>query len=79
MKRNEKRLWFDKGYRQAIRDRELDSFWPTIISVWCLFAMTTWKWQVALALLIGYTVFEYMEYRDRKKYGEDEKTPSVWE
>lgn len=79
MKRNEDRLWFDRGYRQAMRDSSLDAFWPRLIGFWFLLGVAIFYWPAAVFILSWYTLFSYIEYRDKKKHGRDEDVPPLWE
>lgn len=79
MKRNEDRLWFDRGYRQAMRDNSLESFWPKMIGFWGLFVVAVFYWPAALFILTWYSLFSYIEHRDKKKHGRDEDVPPMWE
>lgn len=79
MKRNTDRIEFDRGYRQACRDRKIEGFWPRIIAFWAIFIVTYVSPVITITFLIIYTIFEYSEHRDTKKYGRDEKIPPMWE
>lgn len=79
MKRNTDRIYFDRGYRQAYRDKKIEGFWPRIVAFWAIFILSAIAWWLALTFLFIYTIFEYSEYRDSKKYGKDEKVPPMWE
>jgi hypothetical protein len=79
MKRNEERIWFNKGYREGCNDTRKDAFWPKIIGVWSLILVSWWHLPVALIFLAFYTAFEYFEYRDREKFRPDVEVPPLWE
>lgn len=79
MKRNEDRIHFDNGYRQAVRDKELENFWPKIIGFWGILITAAFSWPLAFTILVWYSLFEFFNYRDEKKHGRDEEVPAMWE
>jgi len=79
MKRNEDRIWFDRGYSQAVSDRKIESFPARFTGIGFLVAISFFDPAFSAGIFIFWSILEYLEWRDEKKYGVDHEVPKTWE
>ena len=79
MKRNKEYIWFDRGYRQAISDKKVESFPAKFIGLGFVVSVSFFEPMLSLAAFLMWSGFEYFEWREEKKYGVDYDVPSQWD
>jgi len=79
MKRNKERIWFEKGYRQAVSDKKIESFPVKFTGIGLLIALSFIEPFISLTAFVMWSIFEYFQWRDEKKYGVDYDPPREWE
>jgi hypothetical protein len=78
MKRNEDRIHFDNGHSQGVKDTKQESFWPKMIGYWSIISLGYFYPSLGFVILIWFSFFEFIKYRDRSKLKQSE-VPSMWE
>ena len=79
MKRNKEWIWFERGYRQAFSDKKIESFPVKFTGIGLLIALSFIEPFIPLTAFVMWSVFEYFEWREEKKYGVDYSPPREWE
>lgn len=77
MKRNEDRIWYEKGYSDGVQDTKKDSKIPKIIGVACLSALLLFNQFWILGFVVMWALFDLEEWRDLKKWHESDP-PEMW-
>jgi len=70
MKRNNNRIIYDRGYRDACSDKRRDATIPKLIGVACLTALLVFDQYWILAFVVIYGAFELQEWHDLRKHHE---------
>lgn len=79
MKRNEEYIQYERGYRQAIRDKKLESFAPRTIILFILIILAFAHPIIPFLFLVLWTILDFIEWKNERKYGKDYKPPKEWE
>lgn len=73
--RNKETMWFQKGYKQAVSDRKIESFVPRTLGIYILIALAFVDPMIPLAFFTPYAAFDYFEWRDEKTWAPDYEPP----
>jgi len=73
MKQNEKRDWYDRGYKLGVIETQRDAKAPRILGYWLCVALTVWEPVVAVVYLGIYTVWEYTYYKREQAKSEHQR------
>jgi len=78
MKRNDNRLWYDKGYSDGTQDTKKDSTLPAVIGVVCLSALLVFDQYWILGFVVLWMAFELEEWWVLNKYHESDPPEREW-
>ena len=79
MKRNDNRIWYNKGYSDGVQATKKDAKVPKAIGVVCLTALLMADQYWILAFVILWLMFDLQEWYGLKKYHEPSDPPKVWD
>lgn len=78
MKRNENRIWYDKGYSDGTQDKRKESTVPKLIWIGILTTLLVFDQYWIIAFVVIYAGFEIQAWYDLQKHHEP-NPPEIWE